>query len=91
LKDKGTYIKFRLLDESYYLQELSIGFRYFGGTGFFEGEFIGLSKQVSDFNFHLYMGWGYLDTTGNTSNPFCDVKDSYCDRVGLHFIRFLTK
>jgi hypothetical protein len=28
------------------------------------------------------MGWGYLGTTGNTSNPFCDVKDSYCDRPG---------
>jgi hypothetical protein len=82
LKDKGIDVKFRLLEESYYLPELSIGFRDFGGTGFFESEFIGLSKKVSDFNFHLNMGWGYLGTTGNTSNPFCDVKNSYCDRPG---------
>jgi hypothetical protein len=82
LKDKGIDVKFRLLEESYYLPELSVGFRDFGGTGFFESEFIGLSKQVSDFNFHLNMGWGYLGTAGNTSNPFCDVKDSYCDRPG---------
>jgi hypothetical protein len=80
LKDKGIDVKFRLLEESYYLPELSVGFRDFGGTGFFESEFIGLSKQVSDFNFHLNMGWGYLGTAGNTSNPFCNVKDSFCDR-----------
>jgi hypothetical protein len=80
LKDKGIDIKFRLIEESYYLPELSMGFRDFGGTGFFESEFIGVSKQVGNFDFHLNMGWGYLGTTGNTSNPFCDVKDSYCDR-----------
>jgi hypothetical protein len=82
LKDKGIDVKFRLLEESFYLPELSVGFRDFGGTGFFESEFIGISKQVGNFDFHLNMGWGYLGTTGNTSNPFCDVKDSYCDRPG---------
>jgi hypothetical protein len=82
LKDKGIDIKFRLIEESYYLPELSMGFRDFGGTGFFESEFIGVSKQIGNFEFHLNMGWGYLGTTGNTSNPFCDVKDSYCDRPG---------
>jgi hypothetical protein len=80
LKDKGIDVKFRLLEESYYLPELSLGFRDFGGTGFFESEFVGLSKQVSNFNFHLNMGWGYLGTTSNISNPFCNVKDSFCDR-----------
>ncbi|MFT7412357.1 MAG: hypothetical protein ACI9J4_000714 [Paraglaciecola sp.] len=80
LKYKGIDVKFRLLEESYYLPELSLGFRDFGGTGFFESEFVGLSKQVSNFNFHLNMGWGYLGTTNNISNPFCNVKDSFCDR-----------
>ncbi|WP_252732133.1 YjbH domain-containing protein [Paraglaciecola arctica] len=80
LKDKGIDAKFRLLEESYYLPELSVGFRDFGGTGFFESEFIGLSKQLGNFDFHLNMGWGYLGTSGNTSNPFCELKDSYCDR-----------
>jgi hypothetical protein len=82
LKDKGIDVKFQLLEESFYLPELSVGFRDFGGTGFFESEFIGISKQVGNFDFHLNMGWGYLGTTGNTSNPFCDVKDSYCVRPG---------
>jgi hypothetical protein len=80
LKDKGIDIKLRLLEESYYLPELSIGFRDFGGTGFFESEFIGVSKQVGNFDFHLNMGWGYLGTMGNTSNPFCNLRDSFCDR-----------
>ena len=82
LKDKGIDVKFRLLKESYYLPELSVGFRDFGGTGFFESEFIGLSKRAGNFDFHLNMGWGYLGSTGNTVNPFCKVKDSYCDRPG---------
>ncbi len=82
LKDKGIDVKFRLLKESYYLPELSVGFRDFGGTGFFESEFIGLSKRAGNFDFHLNMGWGYLGSTGNTVNPFCKVKDSFCDRPG---------
>ena len=80
LKDKGIDVKFRLLEESYYLPELSLGLRDFGGTGFFESEFIGLSKRLGHFDFHLNMGWGYLGTTGNTANPFCKVRDSFCDR-----------
>jgi hypothetical protein len=80
LKDKGIDAKFRILKESYYLPELSVGFRDFGGTGFFESEFIGVSKQVGDLNFHLNMGWGYLGTTGNTTNPLCDLNDTFCER-----------
>ena len=82
LKDKGLDVKFRVLKESYYIPELSVGFRDFGGTGFFESEFIGLSKQLGNVSFHLNMGWGYLGTVNNASNPFCEVKDSFCNRPG---------
>ncbi|MEP2603982.1 MAG: YjbH domain-containing protein, partial [Paraglaciecola sp.] len=40
LKDKGIDVKFRLLEEGYYLPQVAMGFRDFGGTGFFESEFI---------------------------------------------------
>lgn len=80
LKDKGIDVKFRLLQESTYLPQVSVGFRDFGGTGFFESEFIALSKQWGNFDFHLGMGWGYLGNGANTSNPFCEIKDSFCDR-----------
>ncbi|MCF2948426.1 YjbH domain-containing protein [Paraglaciecola aquimarina] len=80
LKDKGIDVKFRLLKESSYLPEFTVGFRDFGGTGFFESEFLGLSKQVGNLNFHINMGWGYLGTDDNISNPFCELKDSFCQR-----------
>lgn len=79
-KDKGIDVKFRLLQESTYLPQVAVGFRDFGGTGLFESEFISLSKSWGGFDFHLGMGWGYLGTAGNTANPFCDVKDSFCQR-----------
>jgi hypothetical protein len=82
LKDKGIDAKFRLLQESYYLPELSVGFRDFGGTGFFESEFIGLSKKMGNFDFHINMGWGYLGTAGDASSPFCELSDDFCDRPG---------
>ncbi len=80
LKDKGIDAKFRLLKESQHFPELSVGFRDFGGTGFFESEFIGISKQIGAFNFHVNMGWGYLGRNDNISNPLCEVRESFCNR-----------
>lgn len=82
LKDKGIDVKVRLLEESYWLPDVSVGFRDFGGTGLFESEFVAASKRVGPFDFHLGMGWGYMGTAGNLSNPFCKLSDGYCDRGG---------
>lgn len=82
LKDKGIDAKFRLWQESEFLPDVSVGFRDFGGTGFFESEFIAASKRIGPFDFHLGLGFGYLGRKGNISNPFCDLKDSFCDRPG---------
>ncbi len=38
--DKGIDFKVRLLQESEYLPELSVGVRDFAGTGLFDGEFV---------------------------------------------------
>lgn len=80
LKDKGLDVKFRLWQESQYIPEISMGLRDFGGTGFFESEYITLSKRYNNLDFTLGMGWGYLGSAGNTKNPFCDFKSSYCKR-----------
>lgn len=80
LKDKGLDVKFRLWKESQYLPQVALGFRDFGGTGFFESEFVSLSKRFGDLDFHLGMGWGYLGTAGNISNPFCELRQEYCRR-----------
>ena len=82
LKDKGIDVKVRLLEESAYLPQVAVGFRDFGGTGFFESEFISLSKKWHDLDFHLGLGWGYLGKAGNIKNPFCSVADSFCQRPG---------
>ncbi|NDW23237.1 YjbH domain-containing protein [Alteromonas hispanica] len=82
LKDKGLDVKFRLWKESYYLPDISVGFRDFGGTGFFESEYINASKSVGPFDFHLGLGWGYLGTADDITNPFCELRESFCERPG---------
>lgn len=80
LKDKGIDVKFRLWQESAYLPQLAVGFRDFGGTGLFESEFVALSKRWQNLDMHLGLGFGYLGTSGNITNPFCKVADAYCTR-----------
>ncbi|UTZ40097.1 YjbH domain-containing protein [Vibrio campbellii] len=83
--DKGIDFKVRLIKESYWLPETSIGVRDFGGTGLFDGEFIAATKQFRSkdygvFDVTLGMGWGYIGQSGNITNPFCKLSDKYCDR-----------
>lgn len=80
LKDKGIDAKVRLLKESQWLPEFSVGARDLGGTGLFASEFVAASKRVGPLDFTLGMGWGYLGTRDNISNPFCEIKDGFCDR-----------
>lgn len=79
-KDKGIDVKFRLLQESSYLPQVSLGIRDFGGTGLFESEYLTLSKKWHNLDFHLGIGWGYLGQGANISNPFCQLRDSFCVR-----------
>lgn len=80
LKDKGIDVKFRLWQESAWLPAVSAGFRDFGGTGFFESEYIALAKRWRDVDVHVGMGWGYLGNSGNIDNPFCEIADRFCKR-----------
>ncbi len=78
--DKGIDFKIRLLEEGDYLPETSVGFRDFGGTGLFDGEFVAATKRFGNVDFTLGMGWGYLGTRDNIANPFCKMSDGYCTR-----------
>lgn len=83
--DKGIDFKVRLLEESQYLPELSVGVRDFAGTGLFDAEFIAATKRYSNpnlgtFDFTLGMGWGYLGTRDNITNVACKLSDRYCER-----------
>ena len=86
LADKGIDAKLRLLEESHWLPEVSVGLRDIGGTGLFDGEFIAATKRLStddygQFDFTLGLGWGYFGTRGNISNPLCTAADRFCDRI----------
>lgn len=82
LKDKGIDVKFRLIKENFYLPDVSVGFMDIGGTGFFSSEFVNFSKAVGPLDFHLGFGTGYLGAGGNITNPFCELRESYCERPG---------
>lgn len=77
--DKGIDFKIRLLEESNWLPEASIGVRDFGGTGLFDGEFIAATKRVGPLDFTLGIGWGYIGNSGNLTSDKKDLNYN-CDR-----------
>lgn len=79
-KDKGIDFKFRLWQESNYLPQVSVGFRDLMGTGLFDSEFVTASKRYGPFDFTIGIGWGNMAESGNIKNPFCEYKDSWCQR-----------
>ena len=79
-KDKSFDIKFRLWKESAYIPEIAVGGRDILGTGLFSGEYLVANKRVSDFDFSLGMGWGYLGSRNNIPNPFKKISSAYATR-----------
>ncbi|PWC13648.1 YjbH domain-containing protein [Brenneria roseae subsp. americana] len=79
-KDKAFDLKARLWQESYWLPDVSIGFRDIAGTGLFDSEYLVASKRLGPFDFTLGMGWGNMAESGNIKNPACSLKDSFCQR-----------
>lgn len=77
--DKGIDFKVRLLEESNWLPETSIGVRDFGGTGLFDGEYIAATKRVGPLDFTLGIGWGYIGNSGNLTSDKKDLNYN-CDR-----------
>ncbi|MCO4198580.1 YjbH domain-containing protein [Aeromonas hydrophila] len=79
-KDKGMDFKFKLIQESKWTPQVALGFRDLMGTGLFDSEFVVASKRYGSFDFTLGMGWGNMAESGNINNPFCEIKDSWCQR-----------
>lgn len=72
-------------EESYYLFDILLGFCDFGGMGFFDSEFVNMSKFVGFFDFYVGVGWGYMGIYDDIISFFCKLCDSYCE----WFIGFL--
>ena len=80
LADKGFDIKARLWEESYWVPEISVGFRDFAGTGLFDAEYVVANKRFGPLDVSLGLGFGRLGTHDDVTNPFCELSDDYCDR-----------
>lgn len=80
LADKGFDIKARLWEESYWLPEISVGFRDFAGTGLFDAEYVVANKRFGPVDVSLGLGFGRLGTHDDFTNPFCELSKDYCER-----------
>ena len=78
--DKGFDVKFRLLKETTYLPEVSLGLVDMAGTGLLSSEYIAASKAFGPLDFTLGVGFGRMGTGNNLKNPFCHIASTACDR-----------
>jgi len=81
-KDKGFDVKFRLLTESAYIPEISVGARDLAGTGVFSSEFIVGSKRINNLDVTLGVGWGIM-SNNSIGNPLAKISDSLASRTNL--------
>ena len=80
LKDKGFDIKFRVLEESFYLPSVAIGVRDMAGTGLFSGEYIVGSKKFGNLDLSMGIGWGLLGADNNIRNPLISLREGFKTR-----------
>ena len=67
-KDKSFDAKFRIIKEGFFIPQVAVGFRDFGGSSLFASEYIVASKLVSNIDFTLGLGFGTISNKTIT-NP----------------------
>lgn len=78
--DRNYEIKAKLLDESYFLPQVSVGLRDVVGTGVFGSEYIVASKNMNEWDITLGLGWGRLAGSGDLKNPLTLLSKKYKNR-----------
>ena len=78
--DRNYEIKARILEESYYLPQISIGIRDAVGTGLFGSEYVVASKQIGQWDAHLGVGWGRLAGDELFDNPLSMISGRFDTR-----------
>lgn len=73
----GIDLKIRLLKESRYKPELSLGLISAIGHKRQSGEYIAASKRYKDFDFTAGLGWGRFGTAKHFDNPFSAFGDHF--------------
>ncbi|TAL59040.1 MAG: YjbH domain-containing protein [Legionella sp.] len=79
--DKSFDVKLKILRESAYLPELSIGAQDMAGSGLFSGEYIAANKRIKDFDWTLGIGWGSLGAQANILNPLSILNSNFNSRI----------
>lgn len=79
-KDKSLDAKFQLWKESYYLPDIAVGFRDFGGTGLFSSEYLNATKRFGDLDVTFGIAWGEMIAAGDMTNPLCQLSSRFCRR-----------
>lgn len=85
-KDRSFELKYRILDETRYLPEISVGIRDLLGTGLWGSEYVGASKRWGNLDLSVGVGWGRLADRAVASNPLIRLDQRFAERdvnVGL--------
>jgi hypothetical protein len=82
--DRSFGLKIRLLQESRYLPDVSVGIRDLLGTGVYSAEYMVGSKRIGDFDLTFGVGWGRLSQSDATDNPLADIFKSFKTRADIN-------
>ena len=75
--DRSYEAKFRLLKETDYMPQVSVGIRDLMGTGVFGAEYIVGSKKLGPLDLTAGVGWGRLAGEGDFKNPLASLSDNF--------------
>ena len=81
LLDRSFEVKFKLLEESQYLPQLSVGARDILGTGAWSGEYLVASKSLGpDLDLTVGIGWGRFAERAVATNPLTHISPKFAVR-----------
>jgi Exopolysaccharide biosynthesis protein YbjH len=81
-RDRSFEVKYRLMDESQWIPELSVGIRDLLGTGAWGSEYLVASKRVGDLDLTAGIGWGRFADRAIARNPLTYLDDRFKSRDG---------
>jgi hypothetical protein len=82
LRDRSFEVKWRLLDESEYLPEVSVGLRDIIGTGAWSSEYLVGNKKIGNLDLSGGIGWGRLAERRISANPLTAISERFSARQG---------
>ncbi|MBF0610257.1 MAG: YjbH domain-containing protein [Magnetococcales bacterium] len=80
-KSRALDVKFRLLQETEYSPQVSLGLQDFLGTSQFSGEYLVLGKRWYDLDFSLGVAWGRMGNRGDLPNPLRLLNSRFSTRI----------